>query len=638
MKTIRLAIFFAVLCLPMLIQAQVDNTPQENEASENENPFPKHEVDSVMAFSPDYMPVSYDYIEPHWIKPLQLKPVDTSMVRTHQYEPMLKNQNLCQNLGIPWQAHQFLNFDYSREPGFAMITLPYPLFWKRQKDVKFYNVKTSYSDLSFTYGIVDLYDFNALHTQKFKGVTATFDMQAYSNPGYYLNQQFKNIRVNAFLTYEEPSNIYGFTVSYIFNRIVAQENGGLLDTTLFMHGAAQTLKGYQVKSEYGRSKLRSHDLLFQHYVNIIDKKKRYYGTITHSFQFEQLRTEFFDTKFDSLYYQRHLYWSTDSTYDTTNCYSIKNSLQWSNYKPLDTLPSSNYFCRVAAGIMHEYVSAKTPFYVGNTFTLFGRVHSRLFGVMDIYGRIAYSFGGYNNNDAMAAVGVNWMIQKKWNHRLGSEISFYRNSPDYIFEFYYGNHNFWYYKEWKKQNTLKLNVFWTMLNYKLEFNYFMLHNMVRLNSDFEPVMIGKRADVVQLHIFAPVRVKGFGMDVNAYLQYSSSEFVNVPLFAFKASPYYVFNVLRGKLKIQIGFDLMYNTLYYADGYNPVMHQFYYQNKMKVGNYAYWDANLTLRIKRITFFFRAGHILSGLAGQFYFLTPDYPAMGRNFQLGLNWKFYD
>ena len=632
MKIIRLFFLLNVVFMPFFIRAQEDN------ASKGDRDFHTHTVDSTMAFSPDYMPVSYDYIEPYWIKPLKMKPVDTSMAQIHQYYLLLKNKNICQDLGIPGQAHQQLNFDFSRDPGFSMISLPYPLLWMTQKDVKFYDVKTSFTDLSFTYGIVDMYDFNAMHTQKFKGVTATFDMHAYSNQGYYLNQQLNNIRINLFLNYEEPSGVYGFTVSYIFNRLRTQENGGLTDTTLFMDKAAQTLSGYPVKSENGYSKIRSNDLLFQQHVNLLDKKKRYYGTITHSFQFKQMKTDYFDTRFDSTFYQPHIYWSADTTQDTVNCYSIINSIQWSNYRPVDTLPSSKYFFRVAGGLMHEYVLAKVPYYKGHTFTVFGRIHARLFRVMDLTGRVAYSFGGYNNNDMVAGVEANWLIQKKWNHRLGGGIILYRNSPDYIYDFYYGNHNFWFHNDWPKQNTVKLNVFWTMMNYRLEFNYFMLHNVVRLNADYELSFVEKRADVLQLHLFAPIRVKGFSMDINAYLQYSSSEAVNVPLFVFKASPYYIFNVMKGKLKIQLGCDLMYNTLYYADGYDPVLHQFYCQHDMKVGNYVYWDANLTFKIKRISFFFRAGHILSGLVGQFYFLTPDYPAMGRNFQVGINWKFYD
>ena len=393
-----------------------------------------------------------------------------------------------------------------------------------------------------------------------------------------------------------------------------------------------------MKSEYGSSKIKTHDLLFQQYVNLRDKKKRYYGTITHSFQFKQLSSYYLDFRFDSTFYQKNFYFSSDTTFDSLRCYSIINSIQWSNYKPMDTMSSKKYFLRADLGLMHEYVNSKRPYYVDNTFTFWGRMHVRLFGVMDLFGRIAYSFGGYNNNDVVAAVGAQWMIQKKWDHRLGSEIIFYRNSPDYIYDTYYGNHNLWMDNDWPKQNTLKLNVFWTMLRYKVEFNYFMLHNMVRLNSDFQPFLLEKYGNVVQIHLFAPIRVKGFGFDINAYLQYSSSDAVNVPLFAFKASPYYIFNILRGKLKIQIGMDLMYNTLYYADGYDPVMHLFYCQRDMKVGNYPYWDVNLSFRIKRITFFFRAGHVLAGVIGQNYYLTPDYPAMGRSFQLGINWRFYD
>ena len=631
MKTIRLFFLLCLLCTPFLLRAQEDTT-------RNDRQYPKHEIDSAMAFSPDFMPVFYDVIEPHWIRPLYLKPVDTSMAQIHQYDPLIKNYNLCQDLGMPGQAHQFMNYDFERELGFSMITLPYPLLWKTQQDVKFYDVQTSFTNLSFTYGIATMYEFDATHTQKYKGMTAVFDMHAYSNDGYFLNQQARNININAVINYEEPAGIYGFTVSYLFNRLKAQENGGLLDTSLFVHEAADALTGYPVKSEYGYSKIRTHDLLFQQYVNIRDKKKRYYGTITHSFQFKQLSTDYMDYLYDSTFYQKRFYYSTDTTFDTLRCYSIINSIQWSNYKPMDTLPSKKYFLRAALGLMHEYVNSKWPYYVDNTFTLFGRLHVRLFGVMDLYGRMAYSFGGYNKNDVVAAVGAQWMIQKKWDHRLGGEVCFYRNSPDYIYDTYVGNHNIWVERDWPKQNTLKFDVFWTMMKYKVEFNYFMLHNLVRLNSDFQPFLTEKYANVVQLHLFAPIRVKGFSMDINAYLQYSSSDAVNVPLFAFKASPYYIFNILRGKLKIQIGMDLMYTTLYYADGYDPVLHQFYCQHDMKVGNYPYWDVNLSIRIKRITCFFRAGHVLAGVIGQNYFLTPDYPAMGRNFELGINWRFYD
>lgn len=634
MKLVRLFLLMLCLLLPAFMVAQ-EVHGQDDE--EHEHAFHTHEIDTAMAMSPDFMPVFYGTIEPHWIKPMAMRPVDTSMAQIHQFDPMLKTQNICQNLGMFSQAHQFMNFDYERDPGFSMITLPYPMYLKTQKDVRFYDVKTSFTNLGFTYGIADMYDFNATHTQKFKGVTAAFDMHAFSHQGYYLNQETHDISINAFIHYEIPSQIYGFTASYIFNRLKLQDNGGLADISLFTDNKAQDLKGYPMHSAYGYSKIRTHDALFQHYVNIIDKKKRYFGTITHSFQFKQLKTDYMDYGFDSTFYQPHCYFSKDTTLDTIQYYSIVNSLQWSNYKPLDTLPDKKYFLRVAGGLMHEYVNAVTPRYIGNTFTLFGRVHVRLFGVLDVMGRISYSFGGYNQNDVVAAAGAKWMIQKKYNHYLGLDISYYRNSPDYIYTLYYGNHNLWA-NELQKQNTLKLSAYWSILNYCVDFNYFMVKDFVRLNSDFTPFLTDKGANVIQLHVYAPIRVKGFGFNINAYLQYSSSQALNLPLVAFKASPYYIFNFLRGKLKMQIGVDLMYNTAYYADGYDPVMHQFYVQRDREVGNYAYLDANITLRIKRISFFFRAGHFLSGIIGHNYFMTPYYPALDRRFQIGINWKFYD
>lgn len=621
------------------LMAQV--VTEDNEKSKDKvdnNGVPVHEIDSAMAFSPDFMPVYYDYLNLHSYIPLRFKPVDTSMAQTHQYNQLIKTQNICQDLGIFGQAHQFINFDYKRDMGFSMITLPYPLYLTTQDKLKFYKLKTSYTNLEFAYGIATQYDFNATHAQTFKGVTIALNMHAFSDNGYYYNQAERNFSADFLLHYEIPSQIYGFTFSYIFNRLQLQDNGGIVNPEAISHVSQADLKGITVNSKYGKSKIRTHNIAFQQYVNLLTKNKKYLGTITHSFQFKQLRTEYFDRAFDSTYYQPHIYLSPDTTFDTVQYYSITNSLQWSNFKPLDTLPNSKYFFRIAGGVMHEYVNAVTPKYIGNSFYLFARTHIRFFGMMDVYGKISYAFGGYNANDVIASAGINWQIQKKLDHYLGVDIAFYRNSPDFIYQTYYGNHNMWYNLQWPKQNTVKLGAVWSILNYKIEFNYFMLQNLVRLNQNYEPFSVEKASNVIQFHFWAPIRVKGFGLDINAYVQYTESQILNLPIFALKASPYYIFNLIKNKLKLQIGMDLMYNTAYYADGYDPILHQFYYQNDQKVGNYCYLDANITLKIKRIAFFFRAGHFLSGVINYDYFRTPNYPALDRRFQVGITWKFYD
>ena len=89
---------------------------------------------------------------------------------------------------------------------------------------------------------------------------------------------------------------------------------------------------------------------------------------------------------------------------------------------------------------------------------------------------------------------------------------------------------------------------------------------------------------------------------------------------------------------MGADLCYNTNYYADGYNPILHQFYAQQYMITGNYLYVNAHLALRVKRISFFVRGGNLFAGLLSYRYITTPGDPMQGRNLELGVNWKFYD
>ena len=430
--------FLLLLCLafPLVLCAQEDD--KSDEKQEESDGFSQRKIDSTMALSPDFMPVSYDYFSPHWIIPLEFKPVDTSMAKTHQYNPLHRNENITQNLGFLGQAHQFMNYDFHYDMGFSMITLPYPLYMKTQDQLKIYDVQTSYTDLAFTFGIANEYDFTASHAQKVKGITFAFNMYAFSNEGYYLNQTNRNINVDFMLHYEIPSKIYGFTVSYIFDRLKMGDNGGLVSGDAFKAHIAEDLMGYKVKSAYGKSMIRTHEMAFQQYVNIITENKKYFGSITHSLEFKQLYTSYFDEKFDSTFYQPHYLISPDTTFDTVKYYSIRNTVQWSNYKPYDTLPGKKYFLRVSGGLMHEYVNAESPEYKGNTFYLFARAQIRFFGVMDVFGRISYAFGGYNRNDAFAEAGLKWQIQKKYNHYLGLKLDYYHNSPDFIYQTYCGN--------------------------------------------------------------------------------------------------------------------------------------------------------------------------------------------------------
>ena len=71
---------------------------------------------------------------------------------------------------------------------------------------------------------------------------------------------------------------------------------------------------------------------------------------------------------------------------------------------------------------------------------------------------------------------------------------------------------------------------------------------------------------------------------------------------------------------------------------MLHSFYTQTDVKVGNYLYFDPSIAIQVQRIALYFKVTHVLCGAMKYRYFTTPDYPMEGRQFVLGLTWRFFD
>ena len=167
---------------------------------------------------------------------------------------------------------------------------------------------------------------------------------------------------------------------------------------------------------------------------------------------------------------------------------------------------------------------------------------------------------------------------------------------------------------------------------------MLKNYVYLDETKTPTRLDAIANVIQLHLYAPFYLKGFGVKANLYLQYANRNVIQVPLFAGKLDFFYRFNIFKGKGRLQLGFNAAYNTGYYADAYYPLLRQFYHQTDVKTGNYFYLDTHVAIQVQRISLFFKVSHVLAGTMGKNYFTTPDYPMQDRCFALGVTWRFHD
>ena len=595
-------------------------------------------IDSVMDLSPYYLPTYYSNIKAIEYEPLVFNAIDTSMVTTHLFYPLLKPENIYQSLGIAGQAHQSIIFDFEREMGFIYQELPYPIYFKTQSDMKFYNMQTTYSKVAYTFGFPNKANqIYAEFARYMKGVTINVNLYGTFNNGTFINQKTSNLCGDFLVHYETPSSIYGLKAVGIINHLNNTENGGLKDINAYQEREKENDGGYVTFFDDAGSKILAFDVALQNYVNIKNKKNNYFGTFSYDFQVSQSNLTYHD-KFDSIppYYK---------TYDTTKTVSndsirfltLKNALQWSNFMPYKEMTDKNNFFHIAGGVMHEYTKFKHTNVVFNTLYLFARTHIRLFRVMDINAKISYSLYGYTNNDLLTNAGISWSINRAKDHAIGVNANFYRIAPEYSLQHFESNHFRWD-TTFAKQNIVQLNAFWEYENYNISVSYYYLNKLVYLSEKLRPIQDQNIGNMIQISTFIPFRYKNFGTTANLNVQYCSNDVIVVPIFAGKLSVFYIFELLKKRLKIQLGTDLMYNTSYYADGYVPALRMFHYQNTQLTGNFVYWDANITFQIERICFFFRAGNLLPPLMHYRNFTTPNYPVKDYFFSIGVTWKFFD
>ena len=592
------------------------------------------EIDSVMDLSPAYLPTSYSHLKSIEFEPLNFKPIETELIHTHYFDPLLKPENLYQHLGINGQAHQSLIFDYQKDMGFTYQKLPYPLFFQKQSDLKFYKLETTYSLIAYTFGLTKENEILAEFAKSFKGVTVSFNIYAIKNKGSFIRQDVSNLCGDLLIHYEIPSSIYGFKASYIINSLGNFENGGLKDVESYQSKNSDNIP---VRFEKARSKITTHDFNLQNYVNIKDKNKRYFGTFTHDFLLSNQKIGYYDDEI-ILYPYFNAHNSDKTTNDTTQIFKIQNAIQWSNFEPYKENVEKNNFFRIAGGVLHDYANLKYQNIPFNSFYAFARTYIRLFKVMDINASINYSlYSDYNNNDLAAKAGISWSINREKEHFFGINANYFKNQSEYIMLYVFTN-NFRWTNQFQDQNIFQLKAFWNYEKYNLSASYYYLNNLIYLSEELRPVQNTNDGNMIQVSAFVPFRYKNFGTTANLNVQYCTEEVVHIPLFAGKLSVFYIFEFFQKRLKIMIGTDVMYNTTYYADAYLPVLRMFYYQNSQSIGNFVFWDTNLTVKIDRISFFFRVSNLLPPIMLYRNFTTPDYPVKEYMFNLGINWRFFD
>jgi hypothetical protein len=176
-------------------------------------------------------------------------------------------------------------------------------------------------------------------------------------------------------------------------------------------------------------------------------------------------------------------------------------------------------------------------------------------------------------------------------------------------------------------------------FALHADYFLLHNYVYFDTSAIPQQFHQGLSVLSFVAEKEFHVWKFhSINKIAFQQVSHPDVLSLPALAVSSSNFieheFNFKATEGKLRTIIGFDLFYNTSYYANAYMPPLAIFYQQQEKQLGNYPYLDVFLNVRLKRVRFFLNYEHINSGWLEKNFFTALHYPMV----PLPENWYFVD
>lgn len=115
-------------------------------------------------------------------------------------------------------------------------------------------------------------------------------------------------------------------------------------------------------------------------------------------------------------------------------------------------------------------------------------------------------------------------------------------------------------------------------------------------------------------------------------------LNVPDFVTRNTIYFTNYFFNKALFLQTGITLNYFTNYYANDYNPIIGEFFVQNKKEIGNYPNLDFFINAKIQRTRIYIKAEHFNAAYTGNNFYSAPNNPYRDMTIRFGLIWNFFN
>jgi len=556
------------------------------------------------------------------------------------------------------------------DPGFHALDI---YKWTVER-ARFFQTTRPYSELNYQLAAKSEQIIELLHTQNIKP-NWNFSMQyrLISAPGHMSNQKTNHNNYLVTSRYETVNKRYTNYLVVIGNKLQSGENGGIANIADLKDpdlkdrfviptrlGAGPDNSRNFFGTDVGTGNRYNEFTILMRQQYDLGKKDSLVTDSTviplfyprlrfeHTFQYAQYKYQFKDLLADSAYYKD--FYAVDFP-DSISTFERKD--QWKEYindfsiYQFPDAKNLQQFIKLGAALQNlkQELPIQKAYY-----NVFGHAEYRnktRNQKWDIEANGKLYFTGMNAGDYSAYASLQRNTSGKIPGYVQLGFENVNRTPSFLFD---GRSSFYLDKpaSFKKENTthLSASLYQSSLKLQLSGHYYLLTNYTYVQNYHELAQFGSLFNVLKLGAEKTFKLsKRWNWHSEVYFQQTLGNApVNLPLIYTRNRIAYEGNLGFKNLNMALGLEMRYHTPYKADGYSPVIGQFFYQDSITVKN-SVPDiaAYLHFRIRSFKAYIRAENLntASGAVGGFGFTNnnqqvPDYIYPGMGIRIGIYWSF--
>jgi len=599
---------------------------------------------------------------------------DTNVFVVADYSPIYKYSPTNTSLGLIGGAVVSNVFNDRKDIPFVFGNAYSPYFFNKE-DYHIFKTKAPFSLMEFYIGgdkaTSELRTINFLHTQNItESTNAGFKVRSIKSDGAL--DDIHLIRMNNLSIFGHHNN-KDLKVHLVMNRNMtkAEENGGIVDSTyevdnviipIFNEGQNSELKysNLHLLTEYSLVNFGEQNDTLNNDSIKIETESRTVLVLGQTTSIDRYirKYESNDILDESIFDHTNI--SNQSTRDSAFYRSLKNRLYFK-------LRTGNQF--ITGGIENEFLkyahktipdtafynieneSVSVNYYEENEIRkdsivkqyntgIFGDIEINISDILTLKALGNYYLFGYQQNTLGLSGRLTINLPKNMME-ISSDLKTLK--PDYFYNRYVSNYFIWdnsfdNCRIWKNEILIRNKKKLT----GIRFNYNLLNNWLYFSEDAHPNQHNGIVNVVSAKIFGEFDFWKFKTKNDFVFQVSENEnILPLPKIAIYHSLSFNQKFFDDVLHFNIGYDLHYNTKYYAYGYTPVTGVFYNQKEKKIGEYPFLDIFASIKVKRTLFFTKYEQITGlldedSIIGNQYYTAYHYLNTGPILRIGITWIF--